>query len=209
MPVELRTLGLVIANTVEPYLDAQPAVITRALLDPPPDAATGDRYLIPFGATGEWSLHENTITEWTGFEWTYVTAARGMSVWIEDENVEAFFDGGVWGPPTPPERAVLTPLNKRMPARPTLADGDRACDIAMARTPVPGSRVYVEVNGVRIPELGDGTKANAACYFSADGGYSARALNAIVAGDVLYWNGSIAGYQIDATDVIEFVYEVA
>jgi hypothetical protein len=97
--------------------------------------------------------------------------------------------------------------NKRMPARTTSADGQRACDIALATSPVTGSYVGVRVNGIDVPDIGDGSKV-AACYFSGDAGATARAWVDIDIGDVLYWNGSIAGYQLDSTvDLIDFIYE--
>lgn len=100
-----------------------------------------------------------------------------------------------------------TTQNKRMPSRTTSADEQRACDIALAISPIAGSYVGVRVNGVDVPDIGDGSKA-AACYFSNDGGASARVWASIDLGDVLYWNGSIAGYQLDAaTDLIDFIYE--
>ena len=66
--------------------------------------------------------------------------------------------------------------------------------------------VQVFVNGV-MADL----KANKSgdCYFSADAGSTARAFAAIAANDVLYWNGSVAGYQLDANDKITLVYETA
>ena len=54
--------------------------------------------------------------------------------------------------------------------------------------------------------LGDGVKTEAS-YFSNDGGTSARLIADIEAGDTLYWNGSIAGYDLDATDDIDVGYE--
>ena len=45
------------------------------------------------------------------------------------------------------------------------------------------------------------------CYFSNDGGTTARLVVDIEAGDILYWNGSIAGYQLDATDDIDISYQ--
>jgi hypothetical protein len=210
MPVELSTLGIELAKAVAPYADAQAAVLTRRA-SAPTGSLIGERYLVSTDATGTWASHINAIAERTVTGWMFISALEGMSVWVEDEDVELFFDGTAWtlNEAELQPRAIQTPLNKRMPARVTTADGERACDIALAATPVAGSRVFIAINGVGVPELGDGVKANAACYFSADGGVTARALSEIVEGDVLYWQGSIAGYELAPTDVIEFMYEVA
>lgn len=96
--------------------------------------------------------------------------------------------------------------NKFMAASVTAANGDLACATTMAATPANGSYVKVTINGDE-PEIGNGVKTKD-CYFSGDSGATARAFNAIVATDRLYWNGSIAGYQLAATDKISFEYNV-
>lgn len=102
---------------------------------------------------------------------------------------------------------VETISNKRMPARDTTADGQLACGIAILNTPVGESYIGVRINGVDVADLGDGTKVGVSCYFSGDGGATARAWIDITLGDTLWWNGSVAGYELATTDVIEFVYE--
>jgi hypothetical protein len=97
----------------------------------------------------------------------------------------------------------INPLNKAMAANVTVADGDLACVPALQATPV--GYVIVDVNG-QITEVGNGVKTKA-CYFSRDGGVTPLAFGALVStSDFLYWNGSIAGYQLAATDKIDFHY---
>jgi hypothetical protein len=97
-----------------------------------------------------------------------------------------------------------TTANKSMAASVTTADGQSACATAIASTPAGGSYVEVLVNGMA-QHLGDGVKTGD-CYFSTDSGATAKAISAIAANDVLYWNGSIAGYQLSATDKVDFNY---
>jgi hypothetical protein len=94
--------------------------------------------------------------------------------------------------------------NKEMTALVTSTDFDEACATGLAVTPVFGSYVGVRVNGVD-QIVGDGVKTKD-CYFSGDSGTTARSFDAIVSGDKLYWVGSVAGYQLATTDVIDFVY---
>lgn len=104
--------------------------------------------------------------------------------------------------------AVATPVtsNKGMTASVTSADFQAACATTIAGTPANDSWVGVYVDGV-LQTLGDGVKTKD-CYFSADGGTTARSIATITAGDTLYWVGSVAGFQLAATDLIDFVYSV-
>lgn len=96
--------------------------------------------------------------------------------------------------------------NKFMTASVTVSDGDAACATGISSTPNGNSFVDVEINGDS-PEIGNGIKTKD-CYFSADNGATAKSFNAIVAGDKLHWNGSIAGYQLATTDKVSFFYNV-
>lgn len=75
--------------------------------------------------------------------------------------------------------------------------------LAITNTPASSGIVRVIVNGVAA-EVGFGDKTKD-CYFSGDTGSSARALGAIVATDVLYWNGS-SSFSLATDDLIDFVY---
>jgi hypothetical protein len=44
------------------------------------------------------------------------------------------------------------------------------------------------------------------CYFSADGGTTARSYDNLSAGDTLFWNGIIAGFDLEPSDLISFQY---
>jgi hypothetical protein len=99
-----------------------------------------------------------------------------------------------------------------MVASVTVADGSLACATAVAQNPAAssaaGGYVFVEVDGALI-NPGDGTKVAVPCYFSGDGGTTARAMKSIVAGDFCYWNGSVAGFQLAASDLISFIFPVS
>lgn len=93
--------------------------------------------------------------------------------------------------------------------------------LTLSMTPGLDGDVAVFVNGVEVPlnRVGgtatgrlDGVTANdgkAYCYFSSNGGTTAKAVSDFVAGDTLYWNGGVAGYDVVHTgnaDLIDFVY---
>lgn len=90
---------------------------------------------------------------------------------------------------------------------PAITAGDnQPTGLLMAHTPANDSYVSVFVNGIMI-EVGDGLKTKD-CYFSDDLGVTAKAIEDIAINDELFFNGIIAGYNLDGNDEIDFVYNV-
>jgi len=101
---------------------------------------------------------------------------------------------------------ALSPLNKGMVASVTVADGVPATAAALVNTLATNAWLLVLINGISY-KVGNGVKAGVPCYFSGDGGATARGTGGLTAGDFLYWNGSAAGFELDAADQIDFVYD--
>lgn len=114
--------------------------------------------------------------------------------------IEAEGGGGV------AETGVATRSDYNQTTSVTSNDGDTT-GASITYTPFSDSSVIVKVNGLQV-NLGDGAK-DEACYFSADSGTTAKSVSAIAAGDVLYWMGSIANYQLEADDEIDIVYDAS
>ena len=115
---------------------------------------------------------------------------------------------GPTGDPGPTGSGVLvSPANQNMVASVTTADNDLATVTTVATNNTPGSYFGVRVNGIDVL-VGNGTKVGVPAYISGDGGVTARTVNNIVAGDLAYWNGSVAGYELGVLDRIDFVYNV-
>lgn len=77
--------------------------------------------------------------------------------------------------------------------------------ITLEYTPFADSEVQVYLNGIAVTEsYGDRTGD---VYFSADGGATAKNPSELAAGDELYWNTGIAGYEIGGGDMFDLVYE--
>ena len=77
--------------------------------------------------------------------------------------------------------------------------------ITLDFNPFETGGVSVLVNGMAASE-GYGTR-NYECYFSNDGGVTAKAVDALAVGDELYWNGNIAGFDLAVSDSIDLEYQ--
>ena len=80
-----------------------------------------------------------------------------------------------------------------------------ATGITITYTPFADSAVDVLVNGLGLSEA-NGNRDGGAVYFSNDGGATAKTNANIEAGDELYWNGEIAGFELTTDDVIDIIY---
>lgn len=85
-------------------------------------------------------------------------------------------------------------------------EGDyQATGLTMQFTPFKDGSVNVLINGISVLE-GDGVKTKEV-YFSNDGGLTAKTISNIEAGDEIYWNGNIAGFDLTGTDQIDVEYQ--
>ena len=110
---------------------------------------------------------------------------------------------GVAEAPTATEVGVNTGSDKNLTSN-TTSGNYAATGIQISYTPFADSDVSIRINGIEV-NLG-GNKLSE-CYFSGDGGVTARAIADITAGDELYWNGLIAGFDLDGLDDIDLSYQ--
>ena len=75
-----------------------------------------------------------------------------------------------------------------------------ATGLLLTDIPIKNSQLIIVVNGV-ISTLGNGVKTRD-CFFSRDAGVHAIPFNDIEAGDELYWNGDVTGFELDFFDNI-------
>ena len=78
-------------------LDAltQPVALS-ATVATPPAAVDGDAYIVPDGATGEWTGREKTVAVHDNGGWLFLTPRRGWRVWIEDQDDYATYVADRW-----------------------------------------------------------------------------------------------------------------
>lgn len=98
----------------------------------------------------------------------------------------------------------LSKNNLNMPALITTVNGDLACIYEIYDIPVSLIRVFL--NGLELNVGGKTTPYD--CYFSGDSGTTARTSGTEQQGDFLYWNTTVAGYNLDTSDILSFDYMV-
>lgn len=80
--------------------------------------------------------------------------------------------------------------------------------LTISATPVNGCYVAVFINGQEF-DVGDGVTSSVSCYFSGDGGSTARSFtspNQVQIGDGLYWNSSYSGTDLYTSWRISLYY---
>lgn len=76
-------------------IDWQQSVISDVLATPPAHVE-GARYLIPAGATGDWSGNVDDITQSVSSAWVFTTAVEGMTVPVNNIGRTRRFTSSVW-----------------------------------------------------------------------------------------------------------------
>lgn len=102
--------------------------------------------------------------------------------------------------PGPPGSAVIT-IEQAVPARQTAGNYEAVSQVAIAKTPFPGTTPRVQVN-----QLSYGASSGAWTFQRS--GQDVLPTQ-VQAGDILVWRGATIGFDISADDEVTIIYEVA
>jgi len=102
--------------------------------------------------------------------------------------------------------AVPTTADKSRFSVNNTSGNDSDTGLTITSAPAGSSDVIVMVNGLQY-KVGNGSNTGCDCYFGATSG-TAHTFATIVAGDKLFWNGTIAGFQLATTDLVDLNYVV-
>jgi len=70
-------------------------VISRTTSAPPVSPAAGDVYIVGTSPTGAWAGQADNITFYDQ-SWKFITPREGMTLWVNDEDVQYIYDGAEW-----------------------------------------------------------------------------------------------------------------
>lgn len=87
----------VTVNTALTRIDAllNTGAKSRVTATPPGSPATGDLYIIGPSPTGAWAGQSGNLTFYDQ-GWKFITPREGMTLWVNDEDVQYIYDGTVW-----------------------------------------------------------------------------------------------------------------
>jgi hypothetical protein len=74
----------------------QLAVVSATTTAPPGSPANGVAYIVPSGATGDWSGWAGSIALYADTAWLRIVPAEGWSAWVSDTDRRAVYSGSAW-----------------------------------------------------------------------------------------------------------------
>lgn len=74
----------------------QLSVLSKTTTAPPVSPTTGDRYIVPAGATGAWSGHTNKVAAYVDGAWKMFTSKAGWQAWCTGDNKLYVYSGTAW-----------------------------------------------------------------------------------------------------------------
>lgn len=89
----------------------------------------------------------------------------------------------------------------------TVVDGDLITLNTFNKIPLVNSNIVLSVNGVEV--VPENSIATSAFYVTDSTGTIFRTPSTYQVGDQFHWNGSLAGMQIESTDHLVLLYEIA
>jgi hypothetical protein len=71
-------------------------VIDKDLATPPGSPAAGAKYIVAASPTGAWTGKAKSIAYYYNGGWRFITPGEGLTVWVNDEDLQYVYDGSAW-----------------------------------------------------------------------------------------------------------------
>lgn len=114
------------ANAID-ALGGTAAVLDKDLTTPPTPTGSGDGYIVPAGASGDWATKAKYLAYDYNSAWVYFPPWKGATVYVDDEDKDYKYDGANWVIKTASTTVapILTWINKT--ANFTASSSEAAC----------------------------------------------------------------------------------
>lgn len=139
------------------------------------------------------SVTLNVAKLYLSYKWDAVNSTWRLIAWVNHSA-----GGGGTG---------STPVQDQLSTLATTADGSPVSAVGLSVEPSPVAIILVYLNGVGINHISYGDKSGS-LYLSNDGGTTSVLRSAVTVGTQLYWNGSVAGFQLEPGWTVKVVYSV-
>ena len=107
MPTPNLSLPLIVAEQAMKHMThneslarldsiVQLSVLSRTRGDVPESPTQGDRYIVPEGASGDWTGKEDSIAVFENDVWSFLSPKAGWLSWISEEQALAVFSDDAW-----------------------------------------------------------------------------------------------------------------
>ena len=91
----------------------------------------------------------------------------------------------------------------------TSGDAELLSNGTFDQAPLVGGYMYITVNGITVlPAIGNSDYQSKSFYVTDSSGNTIKTTGTYSVGDKFWWNGSIAGYDIEDDDVVKLIYEI-
>lgn len=89
------------------------SILSQSVATPPVVASDGVCYSVPIGAVNEWTGQDGKLAMYRNGGWDFLQPKRGWRALVQDEGVQAIFDGATWRA----GMATLSPKNAGLAIR--------------------------------------------------------------------------------------------
>lgn len=143
------------------------------------------------------------------------TYKEGYVPGVERTVTPSTFDPNQGTPVEPIERPIVvrtsgTVVYQDIDSLATTADGQFLSNDSFDTDPINGGNVCLFVNGQAFfPADGEDEVSTSAFYIMNAAATIVRSQGHFAAGDRFYWNQSVAGFNIEADDILKISYEVS
>jgi len=186
----------------------QDPVKDKDLSAPPGGEATGDRYLIATGASGDWADKAGNIGLKIEGGWSFIPPFEGMMVHVDDEDVYYKYTGSAWGIYTWGEDGNRVSLT----ATGTLANGDTVAlnsdgtvEIIGAKPGIDDTEIFASASSTSVSSCFDSNSNKIVVVYKNSSNSGAAVVGTISGTSITF--GSVGSFGSGTVDYVSCCFD--